>query len=728
MIRTLRRDRPASFGAPTAMTNRLATLPALAALLPVLLAGCTGLQTGPFPEPIRPPKPLPSAAPEAGVAPAEAATAIELGPSVTVRRHAVMGTADSLGQDLAGDPIGPVKFNGAPLGAFINEVFGDLLGLSFHMAPGLAERPDLVTMGVNEALPPSEFFATARRVLRQYGIDIVQEGALLSFEANDNIASGDVPLLISGRARPEVPATHRAVFQVVPLRAAQANFMMQLLAQIFGDQLQVEPIVGANLMLLRGSGDMVDRAVRMIELLDQPRMAGQRAIVVKPVFLSAQELAEALAAVLRAEGYHTAVGSAGGVSVALLPLEATNQLVAFARDAAALDLVEQWARTLDTERQGAIDNAWFTYQVRHTQASALTDTLNGMLALERGEEAADPGAAGQRQRPDRAQSGLGGEEAAGGGSGRQGRFVVDENRNMLLFRGSGREWGNILAVLEELDQPVPSVLIELLVAEVTTRDERGAGVEFLFKSGVGDLVAKGTTIGRLGLGERGFSLPLDSAGQTRAMLNLFYEDSRVAIRSNARLVVKSGATGSFDVGNEIPTIFQSSASGVQVEGTSAITQQVQYRKTGVLLTITPTVQANGLVDIAIENELSEARPTAGTSITGSPTILRRALNTSLTLRDGGSLLMGGLTSINQSDGDTGVPGLGRIPLLGRLFRGETFQEDRTELVVLVIPYVIASHEEGLELTRRIQQQLELHQRYAAPPGTGAGAAAGAGRR
>ena len=726
MIRTLRRDRPASFGAPTAMTNRLATLPALAALLPVLLAGCAGLQTGPFPEPIRPPKPLPSAAPEAGAAPAEAATAIEPGPSLSVRRHAVMGSTDSLGQDLAGDPIGPVKFNGAPLGAFINEVFGDLLGLSFHVAPGLAERPDLVTMGVNEALPPSEFFATARRVLRQYGIDIVQEGALLSFEANDNIASGEVPLLISGRARPEVPATHRAVFQVVPLRAAQANFMMRLLAQIFGDQLQVEPIVGPNLMLLRGSGDMVDRALKMIELLDQPRMAEQRAIVVKPVFLSAQELAEALAAVLLAEGYQAAVGPLGS-SVALLPLEATNQVVAFARDAAALGLVEQWARTLDTERQGAIDNAWFTYQVRNTQASALTDTLNGMLDLERGEDAAETGATRQRQRPDRAQSGLGGEEA-GGGSGRQGRFVVDENRNMLLFRGSGKEWANILAVLEELDQPVPSVLIELLVAEVTTRDERGTGVEFLFKSGVGDISAKGTTIGRLGLGERGFSLPLDSAGQTRAMLNLFYEDSRVAIRSNARLVVKSGATGSFDVGNEIPTIFQSSASGVQVEGTSAITQQVQYRKTGVLLTITPTVQANGLVDIAIENELSEARPTAGTSITGSPTILRRALNTSLTLRDGGSLLMGGLTSINQSDGDTGVPGLGRIPLLGRLFRGETFQEDRTELVVLVIPYVIASHEEGLELTRRIQQQLELHQRYAAPSGTGAGAAAGAGRR
>ena len=712
------------------MTNRLAKpSAALAALAAVLLAAaCARLQTVPLPEPIRPPKPLPSAAQEAAAAtPARAAVAVEPGPSLDVRRHVVLGSMDSLGQDLTGEPIGPVKFNGAPLGAFINEVFGDLLGLSFHLAPGLAERPDMVTMGINEPLPPAEFFSTAREVLRQYGVDIVPQDALLTFVANDNIASQEVPLLISGRARPEVPATHRAVFQVVPLRAAEAIVMMQVLRQIFDQQLDVEAITNHNLVLLRGTGEMVARGTAMLDLLDQPRMAGQRAIVVRPAFLTVDELAGALAKILQAEGYQAGIGSALGANVALLPLDSANQLVAFARDAVALELVQQWARKLDVQQQETIDDAYFTYEVRNTQASQLTDTLNGMLdlALEDG-VAAGPGrqrAAGQRAASGNAAAG---EDADGSRSGRQGRFVVDENRNMLLFRGSGKEWGEILAVLAELDQPVPSVLIELLVAEVTTRDERGSGVEFLFKSGVGDLSLNASTIGKLGLDGRGLSLPLNSAGQTRAMLNLFYEDSRVAIRSNARLVVKSGATGTFDVGNEIPTISQRASSGVQVEGSSAITQQVQYRKTGVLLDVTPTVQANGLVDIAIAGELSEARPNAGTSLAGTPTILQRTVNTTLALRDGGSLLMGGLTSINQSDGGTGVPGLSRIPLIGRLFRADSFQEDRTELVVLVIPYVIANHEEGLELTRRIAEQLELHQRYAAPgaPGAGLNRAAG----
>ena len=137
-------------------------------------------------------------------------------------------------------------------------------------------------------------------------------------------------------------------------------------------------------------------------------------------------------------------------------------------------------------------------------------------------------------------------------------------------------------------------------------------------------------------------------------------------------------------------------------------QEVSYRKTGVQLEIKPLVQANGLVDLAISQQLSEARPSADTSLAGSPTILNRQISTSLTLRDGGSLLMGGLISGNQSGGTSGVPVLGQLPVLGHLFRTDQAQEDRTELMVMVTPYVIADHEEGWELTRRIREQLYLH--------------------
>ena len=205
---------------------------------------------------------------------------------------------------------------------------------------------------------------------------------------------------------------------------------------------------------------------------------------------------------------------------------------------------------------------------------------------------------------------------------------------------------------------------------------------------------------------------MNSAGNTRALLNLFYEDSRVVIRSLPKIVVRSGEEATFASGNDIPAVVQMADSGTQTDGTTSLLQQVQYRQTGVDLRVTPTAQANGSVDVDISLNLSEARPSAATSLTGSPTVLQRTLDTKLSLRDGGSTILGGLVSDSQSIGQTGVPGIGRVPILGRLFRADTLTRDRTELMVMVIAYIIADHEEARELTERLKAGLDLHRRYA----------------
>ena len=672
-----------------------------------VVAACAQVTTQPFPEPIRPPKALP-AAPTAAAENVDAelpSVSLVPTPVLPSRGALVAGAEDPLGKDLQGDPIGPLKFADAPLQAFVNEVFGELLGMSFHISPELRGKADLVTLGIAEPVPPSQLFATARQVLRHYGVGIVEEGGLLEFTPSEEITSQGIPLLVSGRARPEVPPTHRVVFQLVPLQTVRTARLVNILSGIFKQQLEVVPDGLRNALLLKGNIEMVGRGVAIIEALDLPALEGQRSLLIEPVFMDVQEMANALRDILLSEGYSVRTGASESPAavVVLLPMPSINKLVVFARDDATVGHIGEWVRLLDQRRQGAIEDAWFTYHVQHTQAAELTNTLNAML--------------GGPQRTDTRQAASETDEPQGQAeerrrSARAGRFVVDENRNMLLFRGAGKEWADILAVLAELDKPVPSVLIDLLVAEVTLTDERGSGVEFLFRSGIGgDRQAGGGTLRRLGPTSKALSLILESGGVTRGMLSFFYDDSRVSIRSNVRLVVKSGGSGKFDVGNEIPTVVENTTTGLQVEGTTAITQQVQYRKTGVLLTIEPIVQANGLVDVTIDQELSEARPTAATSLAGTPTILNRNLATSLTLRDGGSLVMGGVTSFNQSTGGKGLPGLARVPLLGRLFRSDTYQEDRTETVLMVTPYVISSHEEGRALTEQIKQELELHHRF-----------------
>ena len=668
-------------------------------LIPWLLVACAGLKVEPFPEPIRPPKALPASvpseedAPPSHEEPREALRTIRT-PGVVIQRTVAEGVADRLGEDLEGDPV-RVSFHDVPLVPFINEVFGEELGMSFVISPDLRDKTDLVTLKLTEPLPPRQLFATVRRVLREYGVDLTEvEEGILTFVPSREIASRDVPLLISGRALPEVPATHRVIFQLVPLKVVRGPQVRGLLQDAFDNRdLKILEDPDRNALLLKGRMNMVAQALAMVEVLDQPLLRGRHSTIIEPVFLEATELAGALNSVLRAEGYESSLGGGAGGSLILLAFESVDRLAAFAADQSTLEHVKAWARTLDARRKDAIEEAVFTYKVQNTQAEELTGTLNQLLGavLTSKPQASEEGSpsAGHAQAGD--------------------RVVVDKNRNMLLFRGTGKEWAEIRRVIEKLDKSVPSVLIEVLIAEITLTDEEKTGFEFLVRGALGSLgLVGGTRGGGLGVSTQGLSFTLDSSGETRALLDLFYKDDKIVIRSRPRLLVKSGETANIEVGNEIPVITQISDEARQVGGSTNVLQDISYRKTGVQLEIKPIVQANGLVDLEIHQQLSEASTTAATNLPGSPTILNRQISTSLTLRDGGSLLMGGLISGNQSAGQSGVPYLARLPLFGRLFRSDAFQEDRTELVVMVIPYVIADHEEGWEITRRIREQLELH--------------------
>ena len=606
-------------------------------------AGCTSLKVAPLPEPIRPPKAPPAQTSDAAVAATEEeGTTITPTPGVVIQRTVAEGIADRLGEDLTGPPIA-VSFHDVPLVAFINEVFAERLGMSFTLGAGLSEQQDLVTLRLTEPVSPSQLFATARRVLQDFGVDLRETDGVLTFTADQEISSQDIPLLISGRTLPVVPATHRVVFQLVPLHVVNPRMVTGLLGQaLAGQDLQITEEVRRSALLLRGSVEMVTRAAELIEVLDQPLMRGRHGILIEPGFLVAREMAKDLAAVLKVEGYNAQVGDSSGGSIVLLPLDTANKLVVFAQDQGTLEHVKDWARTLDARKEATIEDAIFTYEVQNTQAESLKETLDGMLQGGTGAGEDEPVSTGLA------------EDNSSRGSG---RIVVDGNRNMLLFRGSGKEWGELRAVIEQLDKPVPSVLIEVLIAEITLSGEQESGMEFLFRNGIGsERTITSSTLDALGVKAKALSLTLDSAGVTRAVLNVFYEDSRVVIRSSARLMVKSGESATFDAGNEIPTITQLSDTGTQVAGSTNVLQQVTYRKTGVVLEIEPVVQASGLVDLAISQELSEAQPTAATSLGGTPTILSRRITTNLTLRDGGSLLMGGLVSNSQTEGQAGIPG------------------------------------------------------------------------
>ena len=380
-------------------TNATAAAFCLTLAAATLATACSTLTVDPFPEPIRPPKEDPETATSEDAASGEEegeqrGLTISKIPGVIIQRTVAEGMIEQLGQDLTGEAV-KVSFHDMPLVAFIDAVFGEQLNMSFVVSPGLQNKKDLVTLRLTEPLPPAELFLWARRALSTYGVDTREEGGVLTFFESDEIASPDIPLFISGRALPEVPSTHRTIFQLVPLHIASTDFVSAWLERSFkGQDLEVVEEPERNAILLQGGADIIARAIDMLEVLDQPLLQGQHGYILQPEFLPAGTLADELATVLIAEGYNVGVGRTG--SLTFLPLEQSNKIIVFAEDPAQLNHVEEWARILDAEHRDTIQEALFTYEVQNTQAEELTATLNSILG---GVGAVPPSASRTQTRP-----------------------------------------------------------------------------------------------------------------------------------------------------------------------------------------------------------------------------------------------------------------------------------------------------------------------------------------
>ncbi len=615
---------------------------------------------------------------------AAAETLIQATPTVSLDSTIMALEGGQQIPNLKGEPVS-VSYNNLPLPAFINQVFGEQLSLSYALAPALQKQKDLVTLRIVQPVTPAELFKIARRTLLTYGIAINPQDGLLQFSVTKNTGGTETPLLISGRALPDVPDSQRPIFMFVPLQVVSNTKVRVWLSSVLkGKDLIVKEDPVRNAIVLQGKPHLVKQGLAIIKSLDQPHMRGKYSASIEPAYIKAAALAENLENILKSEGYDASRRPPLG-SIILLPLKNSNTLVVFASTQAILAHVKEWARTIDRKQQLSIDQGIFSYEANNTQAGPIVKMLNHLAS---GSGASDKESQTSKQADNR------------------GRFVVDENRNAIVYQGSGQQWLELLPVIKDMDKPASSVLVEVLLAEVTLNDSEKTGFEFVAKGtqqiGGADYNSLLSTLGGLGLGGSGLSAVLDSAGETRAILNLFYENQRAEIRSRPRLMVKSGQKATIDVGTEIPIITSNSQSAS--DSSAPIIQNVQYRKTGVRLTIEPIVHASGYVDIKISQELSEAQAT-NTSGIDSPSIFNRSLETTVTLRDGGSILLGGLISNSQSSGTVGVPWVAKIPLIGRLFRSDGESASRTELMVMVIPYVINDPLEGQQLSEAVIQSL-----------------------
>jgi general secretion pathway protein D len=597
-----------------------------------------------------------------------------------------------------------------PLPAFINTVFGDTLHLSFEVDPRIAQRNDLVTLRTGRPLPPGEILALARAVLRDYGIEIIFSGNLARVVPNEALMSQS-PSVIRGRSTADVGENMRPIFQYISLRGVSAGDMAGWLQAALGTKLHISTSPQGNAVLILGLPEDIQAANEIIGTLDQPRLAGRRSLRVEPVFWSAAQLSEKLTDILRAEGYFVGPNLQNPGAVVVLPLRPSNTLVVFASDQKTLTHVEAWVRDLDHASQVDPQRSLFFYRVRNTTAESLAAVLNSVLQGKYASIATAPfeekGLPPGQPPPPAAPPGAPLAAAAGlpPGAPPSARIVTDPARNAIIFQGSAEEFAQLRPLIESLDQAPREAIIEATVAEVTLADNQTLGAEWVASLGAGpnEIFQNIMT----GIGTAGFTFTvLNRAGATRLILNALASNNRVKVLSTPKVLSRSGGEAKIQVGAQVPIVTsQGTSSQLQQQGTSAILQSIQYKDTGVILTVKPTIYAGSQIDLEIKQEVSEAVPNT-TSQLSSPIINTRTVSTQLSLQDGATVLLGGLIMENANSTSTGIPGLKDIPGVGFLFGTQNVMKTRSELFVFITPYIVNSGEDAARLAESFKKQYE----------------------
>ncbi|MBT0585053.1 secretin N-terminal domain-containing protein [Alteromonas oceanisediminis] len=586
-----------------------------------------------------------------------------------------------------------VNIAGLPLPQFINEVLSNQLGLSYYLDPRLEGKKDLVTLNIETPVPPKDLYRTVQNVLQAYGVALRNDDGLIKVEFSPSGASTEPPILISGEALPSVPTTHRPVFYLMDLNVVQSQRAVGWLAQAFeGQDAKFSSDPERNAVWLRGSLEVVKQAAEVVKLVDQPLMRGRHSMRIEPRYLGADTLSKRLTEILQAQGYFANQGKPGAVS--LFTIEETNSIIVFANDKAVLGYVEDWVVDLDVPLKQTKGDSVFYYEVKNTAAQDVADAINNLIGRRQSESSSSrTGSSSNSNSNSNADSGQ-----------QRGELVVDLGRNALLFYGSNTDWVTVLPAIEKLDRKPLQVLIEVIVAEVTLTDSFRFGVDWAINN-LGSNLFNGATPESIAISDGALSFfPISSSGYTRAVLEMLATDSKVNVLQTPRILVRSGQEATITVGNEVPILSSTRAS----EEGGAITQEVQYRSTGNSLSVKPVVYAGGEVDLSLSQELSSSVADPNSSIS-SPTIFTRRVTTSLSIHDGGSVLVGGMIQTKEDINDSKVPFIGDLPLIGKLFSSTSTQTERTELMILIAPYVISNADDANAVTEAFKKELTLHQ-------------------
>jgi type II secretory pathway component GspD/PulD (secretin) len=280
------------------------------------------------------------------------------------------------------------------------------------------------------------------------------------------------------------------------------------------------------------------------------------------------------------------------------------------------------------------------------------------------------------------------------------RIVPDETTNSLIVRATAEDFQALQQLVQSVDLRPLQVVIEVTIAQVERSSDLGLGVSGSATRRAGDTAAilPGAGTARdfvyLLTGGRG-SVNYELA------LNALQSRGNVKVLALPIIIAQNNRQAVLNVGSSVPFVQVTQAGGIDP---NARVQTIQYLPVGKSLTITPTINTDGYVNMEVVQTNNDV---SNNLLFDAPIINEREASTSVFVRDGQTTVIGGLSDNTSDETTSGIPFLSRLPLIGWLFGNTTRSNRTTELFLFLTPHIVSSDEDIDRLRESIRSSSDM---------------------
>jgi general secretion pathway protein D len=278
-------------------------------------------------------------------------------------------------------------------------------------------------------------------------------------------------------------------------------------------------------------------------------------------------------------------------------------------------------------------------------------------------------------------------------------IMADPNTNSLIVVTLPSNMKLIQSIIDQIDRVSEQVMIETVIVEANLDKTTKLGVEFNFLQGSGNVTNFGSS--NFGLGNslaplEGFRYTLQGPDY-RVFLNALQNDTRFKVLSTPRIFTSNNVKAEINVSQQVPYITSQQSATV-----GGLITQYDFKNVGVVLNVTPRITAAGEVSMEVTQSADDLQ---GFTDFNAPIINHRQASTTATVKDGETIVLGGIIRNTTNLTEKKIPLLGDLPLIGQLFRSTTRGQGQTELMVLLTPRIVRTNAEAQRLRQEQTERL-----------------------